>query len=160
MQLEVVVHRDRPEITQTGEELKELLKQETHPHKRQRLHALYLFATGQARTRQQAAALLGLHRETIGRWLACYSDGGLAALLDVYVPAGKSPSLPEDVIAELQHKLKQSEGFASYAAMHIWLTDTYHITIKPKTLEAFVRRRFGARPKVARPSNPKKTMHR
>ena len=144
MQLEVAVHRDRPEITQTAEELKELLKQETHPHKRQRLHALYLFATGQAHTRQQAAELLGLHRETIGRWLACYGDGGLPALLDVYVPAGKAPSLPEDVIADLEHKLKQPEGFASYSALHTWLIDTYHIAIKPKTLEAFVRRRFGS----------------
>ena len=154
------MHRDRPVITESAEELKELLKQQTHPYKRQRLHALYLFASGQATTRQQAALLLGLHRETIGRWITCYSDGGLSALLDVYVPAGKSPSLPDTVIADLQHKLKQPEGFASYSAMRTWLIDSHHIDIKPKTLQAFVRRRFGARPKVPRPSNPKKTMHR
>ena len=154
------MHRDRPVITETAEELKELLKQETHPHKRQRLHALYLFASAQASTRQQAALLLGLHRETIGRWLATYAQAGLSALLDVYIPTGKSPSLPEDVIADLEHKLKQPQGFASYKAMHTWLCDTHHIDIKPKTLEAFVRGRFGARPKVARPSNPKKTMQR
>lgn len=150
------MHRDRPVVTESAEELKALLKQESNRHKRQRLHALYLFASDQVSTRQQAAHLLGVHRETLGRWMRMYADGGLAALLDLYVPKGKSPSLPQAVIAALEQQLQQPEGFASFETMRIWLFETHAVNISAKTLQKFVRRRFGARPKVARPSHIKK----
>jgi transposase len=102
------------------------------------------------------AALLGVHRQTVGRWMTDYAVGGLSALLDIYVPAGKPSSLPAPVLADLEHHLRHPEGFASYEAMRVWLVETHQITIKPKTLQKFVKRRFGARPKVARPSDIKK----
>jgi transposase len=150
------MHRERPVVHESAEELKALLKQETHRQKRQRLHALYLFASNQAQSRQEVAAMLGLHRETLGRWMTAYAEGGLTALLEVYVPKGKAPSLPAPVLADLANQLQQPEGFASYEAMRTWLFDTHGVSIKAKTLQKFVRRRFGARPKVARPSHIKK----
>ena len=150
------MHRERPVINESPDELKALLKHETHRHKRQRLHALFLFASDQASSRQEVAMLLGVHRHTIGRWMDCYAAGGLSALLDIYVPAGKAPTLPASVLADLEHQLHQPQGFASYEAMRVWLLQMHQITIKPKTLQKFVRRRFGARPKVARPSHIKK----
>ncbi len=150
------MHRERPLVTESAEELKGLLKHETHRQKRQRLHALYLFASGQASTRQEAARLLGVHRETLGRWMSMYAQGGLEALLDVYVPKGKLPSLPQSVITDLEQQLQQPTGFASYEAMRVWLFDTHAVSISANTLQKFVRRRFGARPKVARPSHIKK----
>ncbi len=54
-----------PVIHETADELKERLKQERHPVRQQRLHALFLFASGQARYRQEVAALLGLDRNTV-----------------------------------------------------------------------------------------------
>jgi transposase len=149
------MHREQPVITESADELKAMLKQEPHPQKRQRLHALFLFASRQATTRQEVAQLLGIHRQTIGRWMSDYAAGGLAAVLDIYVPAGKSPTLPPPVLADLEQQLQRPEGFASYEAMRVWLVETHQITIKPKTLQKFVRRRFGARPKVARPSHIK-----
>jgi transposase len=154
---EAPMHRERPIVTESPDELKALLKHEPDRQKRQRLHALYLFASGQATTRQEVARLLGVHRQTIGRWMSCYAAAGLSSLLDIYVPSGKQPALPASVIAELEHQLHQPEGFASYEAMRVWLIKTHQITIKPKTLQKFVRRRFGARPKVARPSDIKKS---
>lgn len=150
------MHREQPSITESADELKALLKQEPNRHKRQRLHALFLFASGQACTRQEVATLLGVHRQTIGRWITTYTTAGLSALLDIYVPAGKQPSLPAPVLADLERQLHRPEGFASYEAMRIWLVQTHQITIKPKTLQKFVKRRFGARPKVARPTHIKK----
>jgi transposase len=150
------MHREQPVITESADELKAMLKQEPNRQKRQRLHALFLFASRQATTRQEVAALLGLHRQTIGHWMADYAVGGLSALLDIYVPSGKPPTLPAPVLADLEHHLQRPEGFASYQAMRVWLVQTHQITIKPKTLQKFVRRRFGARPKVARPSDIKK----
>ena len=150
------MHREQPVITESADELKAMLKQEPNRQKRQRLHTLFLFASRQATTRQEAAHLLGVHRQTIGRWMTAYTEGGLPALLDIYVPAGKPPALPAPVLADLEHHLRRPEGFASYEAMRVWLVETHQITIKPKTLQKFVRRRFGARPKVARPSDIKK----
>lgn len=150
------MHRERPVISESPEELKALLKQETHRQKRQRLHALFLFATDQACTRQEVASLLGVHRQTIGRWMDCYAASGLSALLEIYVPSGKAPTLPPSVLADLERQLHQPEGFASYQAIRIWLIQSHQITIKPKTLQKFLRRRFGTRPKVARPSHIKK----
>ena len=150
------MHRERPIISESADELKVLLKQEADPRKQRRLHVLFLFASDQAQTRQQAAKLLGLHRETIGRWMSTYAQGGLVALLEIYIPAGKPPTLPRPVLADLERHLHRPEGFASYAAMRLWLKQTYQIDISAKTLQKFVRRRFGARPKVARPSDIKK----
>lgn len=69
------MHRDRPAVIESAEELKALLKQETHRQKRQRLHALFLFASEQVSTRQEAANLLGVSRNTLGKWMACYAEG-------------------------------------------------------------------------------------
>lgn len=150
------MHRDRPVITESADELKRLLKAEPQRQKQQRLHALYLFASGQATTRQEAAALLGVHRETLGRWMATYAQGGLRAVVDIYVAKGKASVLSPAVVSDLEQHLTQPAGFASYEAMRVWLLDTHAVPVKLKTLQKFVRRRFGARAKVVRPAHQKK----
>ena len=47
---------------------------------------LYLLVTGQAQDRQDVARLLGVHRHTVGRWLARNATGGLDALLATESP--------------------------------------------------------------------------
>jgi hypothetical protein len=75
-----------PRIQESADELKQLLAREHHAAKRQRLHALYLLASGQARFRGDVARLPGVDRNTVGRWLDQYAQGGLPALLTLYVP--------------------------------------------------------------------------
>jgi transposase len=70
-----------PPITERADDLKPRLRREHDSHKRLRLQMLYLLASGQAHERQEVAQLLGVHRNTIGCWLALYAAGGLAALL-------------------------------------------------------------------------------
>ena len=70
-----------PPITEHADDLKHRLQREHDGHKKPRLQMLYLLASGQAQTRQEVAHLLGVHRNTIGRWLAIYAAGGLEALL-------------------------------------------------------------------------------
>jgi hypothetical protein len=82
-------------------ELKQRLQHEHDGHKKPRLQMLYLLASGQAHSRQDVAQLLGVHRNTIGRWLAIYAAGGLQALLDTYVPTSKPVSLAPAVLASL-----------------------------------------------------------
>jgi transposase len=117
---------------------------------------LYLLASRQARTRQDVAHLLGVHRHTIGRWLAISAAGGLDALLAIYVPAGKPVSLAPAVLASLDQALQRPEGFASYEALRRWVRQTHGVEVKYKTLYALVRTRFRAKRKVPRPSHTKK----
>jgi transposase len=145
-----------PVITDAAEVLKQRLQREHNGRKKPRLQMLYLLASGQARTRQDVAQLLGVHRNTIGHWLALYEAGGLDALLDLYRPAGKPLSLPPDVLAALEQALRQPAGFASYEALRQWVQQTHQLDVNYHTLYSIVRTKFKAKLKVPRPSHTKK----
>src|SRR5919197_5942675 len=123
-----------PPITDHTNALKYRLQHEHDGHKKPRLQMLYLLASGQAQTRQEVAHLLGVHRSTIGRWLALYAAGGLDALLATYVPAGKPVSLAPAVLASLEQALHRPEGFASYEELRQWVRRTHGVEVKYKTL--------------------------
>ena len=146
-----------PVISEDVETLTQRLQHEHHGRKKPRLQMLYLLASGQAQTRRDVAQLLGVHRNTIGHWLALYEAGGLEALLDVYIPAGKPLSLPPDVLAAIEQALRQPAGFASYAALRQWVQQTHHLEVNYHTLYTIVRTRFKAKLKVPRPSHTKKS---
>jgi transposase len=145
-----------PTIHEEVAALKERLQRERDGHKKPRLQMLYLLVTRQAQDRQKVARLLGVHRNTISRWLARYAAGGLAALLATYVPAGKPVSLAADVLASLAQALRRPEGFASYEELRQWVRRTHGVEVKYKTLYTIVRTRFKAKLKVARPAHTKK----
>lgn len=97
------MRRAIPPIVERADELKQRLQREHDGRKKARLQLLYLLVTGQAQTRQQVATLLGISRNTVGQWLAIYQAGALPALLTIYVPPGKSPSLAPEVLASIEH---------------------------------------------------------
>jgi transposase len=141
-----------PVIHESDDALKQLLSRERHPVKHQRLHALYLLASGQARFRSDIASMLGIDRNTVGRWLDRYAHGGLDALLDIYVPAGKAPALAPDQVAQLQQVLQQPQGFASYDQVRQWIRDTFGVALSYNATHKLVRYKLGAKLKVARPA--------
>ena len=100
--------------------------------------------------------LLGVHRYTIGRWLAMYAAGGLETLLQTYVPAGKPVSLAPAVLASLEAALHRPAGFASDEALRQGVRQTHEVEVKSKTLYTLVRTRFRAKLTVARSSHTKK----
>jgi transposase len=145
-----------PPLREQLDDLKHRFQREHDGQKKPRLHRLYLLASGQARTRQEVATILGVHRHPIGRWLARYAVGGVDALLATYVPAGKPVSLAPAVLAGLEQVLRRPEGFASYEALRQWVVQTHHVPVKDKTLYTIVRTRFRTKLKVPRPSHTKK----
>jgi transposase len=145
-----------PVIAEDTDTLKQRFQHEHHGRKKPRLQMLYLLASGQVQTRQDVAQLLGVHRHTIGHWLAIDEAGGLAALLEVYLPAGKPVSLPPDVLVGLEQALRQPAGFASDEALRQWVKPRYQLEVSYHTLYTIVRTRFNAKLKVPRPSPPKK----
>ncbi len=154
------MNRTLPVIHESADDLKYRLQQERDPRKRQRLHLLYLLASGQARRRGQAAQLLGVERNTVGRWLTQYTRGGLTALLDIYIPAGKAPALTPEHVAQLRQRLEQPEGFASYGAIQQWIATTFDVQMGYHAVHTLVHDKLRARPKVARPSHEKKARKR
>jgi transposase len=146
-----------PPITETVDDLKQRLQHERDARKKPRIQMLYLLASGQAHNRLELAALLAVHRNTIGHWISLYARGGLDSLLDLYVAKGKPLSLAPDILASLEQALQQPSGFASYDALRQWLHQTHQIDIKYKTLYTIVRTRFKTKLKVPRPSHTKKT---
>ncbi len=145
-----------PPIAERVPDLKQRLQREHDGRKKPRLQMLYLLASEAAHTRQDVAQLLGVSRNTIGRWLSLYETGGLAALRHIAKPAGKHPSLAPDVLASIEQALRQPTGFGSYAELRQWVERTHQVHVKYKTLYTIVRTRFNAKLKVPRPSHTKK----
>ena len=149
------MYRATPGIREPVNELRPRLHQEHDGHKKLRLQMLYLLASGQAPSRQDVAQRLGVHRQTIGRWLAIDGAGGVPALWATDVPAGTAVSLAPAILASLEEALRRPEGFASYEALRQWVRRTHGVEVKYKTLYAMVRTRFRAKLKVPRPSHTK-----
>jgi transposase len=107
------MHNVIPPIHEAVAALKERLRHAPDGPKKPRLQMLYLLASGPAHSRQEVARLLGVHRNTVSRWLALYAAGSLEAVLATSVPAGKPISLASHVLASLAQVLHRPEGFAS-----------------------------------------------
>jgi hypothetical protein len=78
------------------------------------------------------------------------------ALLAIYVPPGKRPSLAPKILDSIQQALQRPAGFGSYKALRQWIEQTHHGQVNYKTLYTLVRTRFKAKLKVPRPSHIKK----
>ena len=66
-----------PTITESAPELQRHMQREKDIQKRQRLHALSLVASGQARHRQTVATFGGVQRHSVAAWFAAYAPGGV-----------------------------------------------------------------------------------
>jgi transposase len=144
------MNRAIPPISESAEELKLLLKAERNVRCAQRIQMLYLFASRQAQTRSAAATTLGVHRETIGAWLAIYASGGLPALLTLYVPSGKKPTVTPEIEAELRALICASQRFSSYQAVVDWLWQQHHLRLSYSAVYVLVRHKLRARLGVRR----------
>jgi hypothetical protein len=100
-------------ITESPEVLQKQLRAATEAKKRQRLQALYLVASGQARSRLALAELMAVQRHTIRAWLSLYEQGGLPALLAIQKAPGQASTVTPQVCTQLQARLDDPRGFAS-----------------------------------------------
>ncbi len=148
------------EITETEDELKHLLRTQKTASAKERVQLLYLLQSGQAKTVDCAASLLGRHRVTVQKWLRLYRKGGLAGLLERKSPPGRKHSIPDWAQDALRKRLQQPEGFNSYGEICQWLQTQLGISAPYKTVHQLVHYRLGASPKVARPESVNNTDER
>jgi transposase len=145
-----------PKIQENIDELERMLKTEKNKHKRDRIQALYLIKTEQAKTRIQIAKMLSVNRNTIGIWLNIYEKQGLSKLLPINTKPNRKLSIPPGILNQLEQKLKEPEGFKSYKAIQLWLGDEFSLHIPYRTVNSIVRNRLKAKLKVGRRSHVKK----
>ena len=144
-----------PDITQSVAELKTLLRQASRSHETQRLSMLYLLRSGKAKNRKEVSELLGIHRITVGEWLAAYEAGGLDKLLVRRYPPGRLPLLSEKHAHALRTELQKPEGFRSYAQIQQYIADTFGVDMGYKAVYALVHDRW----KVSKLKVPRKGFH-
>lgn len=139
------------DIQESAAHLKALLSDQTLARFRDRVRALYLRKTGQARTRRELAALLGCNESTIYRWFCTYQSEGLAGLLQSKTSPGKPSLLPPEVLNRLQVRLQERSGFRSYGEIQEWLQQECGVQAAYATVHAIVRYKLKSKLKAPRP---------
>ncbi len=145
-----------PKIKETEEELRELLKSSQGVKRQNRLQALYLIVTGQAKSRIKVSRMLGFSRNTISEWFRLYEENGLAKLLEIYKPFGAKSKIPEEAIKEITEILGTEKGFRTYTEIHQLIVKKYKIEINYSNVHHLVRYKLKGKAKSPRPSNPQK----
>jgi transposase len=154
------MYRPLPTIHDDLETLRTRLRQTRDAEQKQRLRLLVLIGEGRVESRREAAAYLAVHRNSVGRWLACYEREGLEGLLRV--AAGGAPAEQRTVsaaaFAALQARLREPEGFGSYGEIQQWLATEWGEEVAYQAVHRLVHRRLKAKLKRPRPTHPKKTL--
>ena len=148
-----------PEITESVEKLERLVRKEKDAQIQRRFQMLLLLKTREAKSRSGAARQLGVHRHTVSDWVELYEEGGIEKIQEVEDP-GPEPgqeSIPPEVMETLKNRLSEPEGFGSYKEIQQWLADEHGVELPYSTVHGIVRYDLEAKPKVPRPSHPKKT---
>ena len=145
-----------PAINESPEQLRQQMREESEGYRKQRLNALYLLKSGQTKTRQQTALALGVHPDTVGRWLNAYELGGIEKLLQRGKAKGKTPLLNEVFQQMLKQQLQSPQGFGSYKEIQQFIAAFYGVQVAYKTVHKLVRYKWKAKLKVPRKSDKKK----
>jgi transposase len=151
------MRKKMPPITESAAELLRRMKGESDGKQRQRLHALYLVASGQARHRKAVAAALGVHRHSVAAWFAAYAAGGVEQALRYDIPRStRARRMTDTALAALKAQLQAPAGFASYGHIRTWLAEQHQVHLSYSSVYAFVHGELRAQPKRPRPSHEKK----
>jgi transposase len=151
------MRKKMPTITESAAELLRRMKSAPDLKKRQRLHALYLVASGQARHRKDVAKTLGVHRHSVAAWFAAYAAGGIEQALRYDVPhPTRGRRMTDTALTALKEQLRTPAGFASSGHIRTWLAEQHEVQLSYASVYALVRGELRAKPKRPRPSHEKK----
>ena len=139
------------EITETVDELRQLLQSNETREVKERVQALYWLKSGQVQTTKAIANLIGKHRVTVSRWMSSYKEQGINALLRKGKSTGRKKKLSPSVEASLRQELTDEQGFSSYKEIQIWLRVVHDVEMSYTGVHQLVRYKFKAKLKVPRP---------
>ena len=153
-------HVPFPRINESAPELLAMRQAERDERRRERLHALWLVASGQAGSRMALARTLGRNRETLSRWLQDYARHGLAGLLRA--PQRPGPpnrggiGLDAQGQAAIRARLAAAGGERGYLALWRWAQAEHAVPYSYSHFHRWVHDQLGATLQVARKSHGQK----
>lgn len=150
----------RVTVTESLEQLEKSLRHARSVSQKERLQMLVYLKQGEVSSRFELAERCNRDKATITRWVSCYRQGGLNALLTKHTAPGASRKIQGEALEQLKARLAQPKGFHSYREIQQWLEQTCQLTVEYGTLYRVVRYELKAKPKVPRPrahqQDPKK----
>ncbi|TKK63929.1 helix-turn-helix domain-containing protein [Ilyomonas limi] len=147
-------------VKETPQQLKQLLKQQSKAGLRNRIIMLQQIQKSKtALSKNELAELAGVNHNSIQKWRRLYETGGMSALLE-HKQGGKRRAVITAVAhTAIEKKLKSpSDAFVSFEDLRRWVDMHLIPGIKYVTLNAYVKKHFGAKLKVARKSHIQKDM--
>ncbi len=108
-------------------------------------------------SKRAAAKELGVDPKSVLGWRCAYIEGGLKKLL-THKRGGNRPSvISADQELALRQKLYDpANGLQGFMELMYWFEDSFGEPINYKTLNGYVKRKYGAQVKTARKSHVKK----
>jgi transposase len=138
-------------VKESTKELKSIQRQK--PSYYSRIQMLLLIKSGKFITKDALAEALKVSTQSVHIWRTKYNEGGIARLLEDK-RGGKPAKITGHIHQRLSTRLNNSkEGFKSFVEIQQWLKENFGIEMQYQALNKYVKRKFGARPKVARKSH-------
>ena len=94
------------EVKESLDELVQQLQQVETPTDKERLQVLYWLKQEKSPSIGAIAKAIGKHRNTVGRWLLQYREGGVNAMLERKTPSGGVRKIPQWADEALAKRLK------------------------------------------------------
>lgn len=141
-------------VKESVKELKSIQRQK--PSYYSRIQMLLLIKEGKYTTKDLLAEVLQVSTQSVHIWRTKYNAGGIEKLLEDK-RGGKPAKITNDAYQQLSNRLNSSkEGFKTYIEIQTWLKENFGLEMKYQALNKYVKRKFGAKPKVARKSHVNK----
>ena len=106
-------------------------------------------------SKESLARILKINHNTAQKWRTKYLNGGINGLLSDARGGFKPSIISEDLHQAISDRLHSpKDAFTSYVDLISWITDNYIPDgVKYQTINSYVKRKFGAKIKVARKSH-------
>ena len=138
-------------VKESVKELKSIQKQK--PSYYSRIQMLLLIKEGTFITKDALSEALQVSTQSVHIWRTKYNAGGMELLLEDK-RGGKPAQITAPIHELLSARLNSSKGgFKSFVEIQQWLQENFGIEMKYQALNKYIKRKFGARPKVARKSH-------
>ncbi len=135
-------------------DLKKLLKSEPAHFASKIRMLLTVKGSNKALSKTNLAEQIGVDPNSIQSWRTLYLSGGIGELLKDGRIGFKPSVISKESHQKIEKKLNNpQQGFTSYKELQIWVDQNLEEGINYNTLRHYVKRKFGAKLKVARKSH-------
>lgn len=140
-------------ITEDLAELKYLAK--TLPsHTRDRARMLYLMKHDGITSKSELGTALSVSPDTVQKWRDKYKKGGIELMLEDKRGGTKPAQITPEAHEKLAERLSEPTGaFRSYIEAQEWINREFGLDMGYHAVNKYLKRRFGAKLKVARRSH-------